>query len=450
LNDELDAFISYQSADEGFARRLASDIESCLLNERKLRVFFAPWDIQPGSNFIEKLNEGLRNARYFLLILSPEYLKAEWPTAERDAAIYADPSGRLGRVIPILKSSCTIPPLLRFRNYIDFRSNVRYKAELIRLISMLANQPLPRDCSSLSLYKASQNIPSKILVENLGESWKPDPVNEEIRCNLFRVEKMPTKIWSAPYILPGAPSMHLTRGQESPPHIVKEKRVFTFVNLSTEDHVFRGITENYDVSSVDIQEWMNDENYQRWLIELLNWGILKHCKKFKLSFDEIGRFNKKRFYYNKDVIMKQVKWPVSDRKSPKDLLIEYTNFTAHRSVELRFEILGTNLLLKINTSWLFSRDGYDLIKGRRASTLTTNFLAKQKNTQNFNEIRFWAWFLSDDGKKIKMNFGDQFIEIEVHPLATKIDGGVFGDYKPFAPMICSPPEIYQEEQEGHD
>ena len=111
-DEAIDAFISYQSEEEAFAKKLASRIEAYSTDGRRLKTFLAPWDIKPGDNFIEKLNEGLEKARFFLIILSPKALEAEWPTAERDVAIYSDPSGRLGRVIPIMRQSCRVPPLL--------------------------------------------------------------------------------------------------------------------------------------------------------------------------------------------------------------------------------------------------------------------------------------------------------------------------------------------------
>jgi hypothetical protein len=114
-------------------------------------------------------------------------------------------------------------------------------------------------------------------------------------------------------------------------------------------------------------------------------------------------------------------------------------------MELKFDVIEPKIFLKINTGWLFSYDGYRLIRGPRAKTLSTKFLSTQKNSQNFNEIRFWAWFLSEDGKKIKMDFGDLFVEIDIQPFSTAVAGGVFADYTSLSPIIRSPPKIFEEE-----
>jgi hypothetical protein len=61
-----DAFISYNKADEMWAKVLAEKIERETVDGsaegKKLAVFFAPWDIAHGQNFVNRLNDGLRQA----------------------------------------------------------------------------------------------------------------------------------------------------------------------------------------------------------------------------------------------------------------------------------------------------------------------------------------------------------------------------------------------------
>jgi hypothetical protein len=448
-NGIVDAFISFQSTDESFAKKLAGSIKAYPLDERKLEVFFSPWNIKPGDNVIEKIDEGLSKARFFLLILSPEALKADWPTAERAAAIYSDPSGRLGRVIPVLRRSCSIPPLLRFRNYADFRDESRYDAELTRLLCTLTGQPLPKEISPLALYRETlqrKDVDSESPIVHLSESWRADAVIEEVRCNLFFAESVPKKIWSAPYLLTVPPIACFQQKVSVPPHITRERRLFTFVDLSKENNPFKGAIEDFDIRSIDTKEWVGDEDHARWLVNLLNWGIIKHCQKMGLKPYKVGRRwrSSKRFYYDNDVVLKKVRWPVSDRLSPKDLIIEYKGFFAHRAVELKFDLMGSLVFLKINTGWVFTFDGYRTIEGQKAKILSTRFLSSQKNTQNFNEIRFWAWLLSKDGKKIEMDFGEINVDINAKPLSATVPAGVFGDYRDFSQLDRGPPKIFEE------
>jgi len=439
----VDAFISFQSADEAFAKKLAEGIEAYPRNGQRLKVFFSPWDITPGDNIVEKINQGLERSRFFILILSPQALQADWPTAERAAAIYADPSGRLGRVLTVLRQPCRIPPLLRFRHYLDFRKDSRFDAELTRLLCVLTGEPMPRGCTPLDLYRAvSQKKPDErgSPLTGLAESWKPDPVNEDICCNLFPAKSLPSKVWSAPCFVTDPIPRYFEPEVIIPPHILREKRLYTFVDLSREDNAFSGVVENYDVKSIDTTEWGADEVHSRMLVELLGWGLDKHCRKLGLYFDDTGE----RYYYDKDVVLKEVKWAPSKRRVSKELVIQYKEYWAHRAVQPEFHVIGNLVFLKINTGWTFTYDGYRPIQNTLRSTLSTKFLAKQKNEPNFREARFWAWFFSEDGKTIKMDFGGTRVEVDANPLSTQVTGGVFGDYTELSIMTSGPPKIFEE------
>jgi hypothetical protein len=56
---------------------------------------------------------------------------------ERSIAVWSDPSGAKGRVIPLLRGNVTLAASPRIRNWIDFRDDARFEelfAELIRVL----------------------------------------------------------------------------------------------------------------------------------------------------------------------------------------------------------------------------------------------------------------------------------------------------------------------------
>lgn len=67
-----DLFISYNRADEEWAERLATRLEQEDYQGRKLKVFFAPWDIPPGEYITESLEEALPQSRKVALIVTSE------------------------------------------------------------------------------------------------------------------------------------------------------------------------------------------------------------------------------------------------------------------------------------------------------------------------------------------------------------------------------------------
>jgi hypothetical protein len=444
-SEDLDLFLSYHSADRRWVEKLARRIEA-----EGFQVFFAPWDILPGQNFIDRIEDGLSKARYFAVVLSPEAIEAEWPTAERAAALLSDPSGRLGRVIPILRRECQIPPFLAFRNYLDFRKDVGFETGLARLIGVLRGDGSRRTKTATKLGKSEGLSPLPAMVD----AGRPDPVREEIYGNLLPVKDLPEYLWSAPTQFTSGHGIWRYFGPKRaiPPYILKEGRIFTFADLTNENNPFVGVFESFDVWQHSTSEWIADEEKARWLVELLNDAVRSHCFGFGLSFDRVG---KKHYFKMGSIQQLEVSWVPHLRKGTRNLIIEYpkkdapgeTGLYAHRAVGLRFELLGGEAYVRAEPGWIFSSDGVTPLEGRRRSVLSTKFLSSQRNLKDFGETRFWAWLLSHDGNTIKMDLGGPTLEIDVTPVSTTIEGGIFGDQKPLPDTMEEPPSLFEDESE---
>lgn len=98
----IDLFLCHNGADKEWVEKLAEQIESETFegtpNGRALRVFFDKWDIRPGANVIQRLNDGLAKARYVAVVVSPDMVAADWPTLEwthviADGALAPRPGG---------------------------------------------------------------------------------------------------------------------------------------------------------------------------------------------------------------------------------------------------------------------------------------------------------------------------------------------------------------------
>jgi uncharacterized protein YjbI with pentapeptide repeats len=70
-------FISYSTADQAFADRLHSDLQS-----KGVRCWFAPHDIRGGRKLQEQIDEAIRVYDRLLLIISPASMSSEWVGAE--------------------------------------------------------------------------------------------------------------------------------------------------------------------------------------------------------------------------------------------------------------------------------------------------------------------------------------------------------------------------------
>jgi TIR domain len=78
---EIDVFIAHASEDKAsFVRALVTELE-----ERGLRVWFDEAELRVGDSLTRKIDEGLSQSRFGVVILSPAFFAKEWPRAELDA-----------------------------------------------------------------------------------------------------------------------------------------------------------------------------------------------------------------------------------------------------------------------------------------------------------------------------------------------------------------------------
>jgi uncharacterized protein YjbI with pentapeptide repeats len=70
-------FISYSTRDEEFADRLYADLQN-----KSVRCWFAPHDVQGGKKLHEQIDEAIRRYERLLLILSPNSMSSKWVKTE--------------------------------------------------------------------------------------------------------------------------------------------------------------------------------------------------------------------------------------------------------------------------------------------------------------------------------------------------------------------------------
>ncbi|HSZ62386.1 MAG TPA: toll/interleukin-1 receptor domain-containing protein [Terriglobales bacterium] len=70
-------FISYSTKDQEFADRVHADLQN-----KGVRCWFAPHDVQAGKKLHEQIDEAIRRYERLLLILSPNSMNSEWVKTE--------------------------------------------------------------------------------------------------------------------------------------------------------------------------------------------------------------------------------------------------------------------------------------------------------------------------------------------------------------------------------
>ncbi|MCG8316692.1 MAG: division/cell wall cluster transcriptional repressor MraZ [Pseudomonadales bacterium] len=132
-NDELPyhVFISYSSIDKVFASKLASDLQS-----QKLNVWIDSMELLPGDSLFKKIQFGIDQSYYFIVILSPDSVSSKWCKKELNQAFSVEMDRDSVFIIPLLYRSCDIPGFLREKLYVDFESG-SYQEGIDKILSRL-------------------------------------------------------------------------------------------------------------------------------------------------------------------------------------------------------------------------------------------------------------------------------------------------------------------------
>lgn len=86
---EWDAFISHASEDkESFVRPLAKRLQ-----EHGLRVWFDELTLTVSDSLRRSIDRGLGRSRYSIVVISPDFLKKEWPQKELDGLVAREIEG---------------------------------------------------------------------------------------------------------------------------------------------------------------------------------------------------------------------------------------------------------------------------------------------------------------------------------------------------------------------
>ena len=130
--DRYDFFLSYTQADRAWAEWIA-----WLLEEDGHRVLVQAWDFVPGSNWIQGMQGGTRDAARTIAVLSPDYLESVYGSAEWQAAWAQDPAGTGRKLLVVRVKDCGRPGLLAGVVGVDVFgiAEAAARAELRRMIA---------------------------------------------------------------------------------------------------------------------------------------------------------------------------------------------------------------------------------------------------------------------------------------------------------------------------
>jgi hypothetical protein len=126
-----DFFISYNKADRGWAEWIAWQLDAV-----GYKTVIQAWDFVAGSNFVLEMHKASIETQRTIVVLSQDFLDAEYTQPEWAAAFVDDPGSKDGRLVPIRVGDCKPPGLLKGIVFVDLvgKEETAARQELLGLI----------------------------------------------------------------------------------------------------------------------------------------------------------------------------------------------------------------------------------------------------------------------------------------------------------------------------
>jgi len=214
-----DVFISYTIADKEFAfklhEKLTNDNISCFIDKKSI-----PW----GANWITEIEKHLQSAKNIILILSPDYCKSEWATAEFFLPLQKDPKNIERRIRPLIYRDCNdkLPPFIKSLQSIDVSSDKKFQEQYPQMVTELKSFQLIRDSNSPESFalELESEIPifngSPILAKYPQQAFRisPKEIIESVKQQ-FDKKELAFRELGQNSVDAGATSIHVTYTYES-------------------------------------------------------------------------------------------------------------------------------------------------------------------------------------------------------------------------------------------
>ncbi|MGC4037615.1 MAG: toll/interleukin-1 receptor domain-containing protein [Chitinophagaceae bacterium] len=181
---KYDVFISHSAKDKNFVLKLAKDLMANGVN-----VWLDEWNLSVGDTFANTINQAVINARFVLIIMSPDYFTSNWTHQELNLAMDKEINERVIKTIPILYRDCSIPNILRTKLYADFRNQEEYQVQLSKLVRDLLLIDKEKISSSYTDDNKDKEDIAGVNIENIGKD-KLDEIKDMLKeaVNAFKVQ----------------------------------------------------------------------------------------------------------------------------------------------------------------------------------------------------------------------------------------------------------------------
>ena len=247
----------------------------------------------------------------------------------------------------------------------------------------------------------------------------PSDQMDTLYSTLLPVMQMPHFVYAVPF--PSTEERELSgrlgrlRNGEMAPFILRAGMLLVFQNLERSNHPFRAVLNGSRGERFSLDEWWDDPDKSRWLIDLLNRSLNKLTGRRGLLLDrehhryyfgpnEDGKERKVRYKpLNQAETERRVVWQPISKKTG-----QAHGYWYHRAVSMRFlRLTKGEWALSLRPELRLTIDG---VKPSRAPRLRGRVTHKKSRIFNYDllgEIQFWRDYLSESRPRIILPFGDR-------------------------------------------
>ncbi len=136
IKSRTSAFISYSGANKTLALLIAN-----ILSEHKIDVWMDDFNIKIGDTIVTRIESGIREAEYFIVLITNESIKSSWVLKEIELAYIAERENESPKIIPLVMEDVKredIPNFLWDILWLNI-NKANLKDQLAQLIEQIRN-----------------------------------------------------------------------------------------------------------------------------------------------------------------------------------------------------------------------------------------------------------------------------------------------------------------------
>jgi hypothetical protein len=342
------------------------------------------------------------------VVLSPAMTKAEWPTLEWQTQVFDDPTGKRGRILPLLRhvfdpitfEPIEIPlPLKILRRY-DFSNDRRFDDEFQALVRQLRGDPPLR---GRELTGQSESL--------IVGPEQPDEVQDSLVSNLLPITHLPPTIFSDESSETN-PSALIDKLHPRAPWLLSGGRLFSFCDPSGPRNPFASILTRRLRKAEQTADWLGSEERSPLAVRLLNDALRTLCRALHIW---LMPGTKDQFFFAiPSGRPRTFRWGASSRIRTLAKMVSGANgeaFGVHHACRMRFVNLGGSAFLLLQPGWTFTSDGSNSLPGRQLGMSSMRWGGKERNAAVLRNTLMWGLVLSGGKPEITMDVGSNQLRV---------------------------------------